>query len=62
MEQKWNEILLEAPHTPPRYHLWGGHRFDMEVQRNILLHFIHQKGLDAECVSFIETNFPDEDS
>lgn len=59
--EKRQEQLCEAPDTPPRFHLWGGHRFDMDAQRNILLHFIHEKGLDAECVAFIEQHFPDED-
>ncbi len=58
----WNEQYLEAPDTPPRFHLRGGHRFDLECQRNILLHFIRLKGLDDECVKFIEENFPDDDS
>jgi hypothetical protein len=46
------------PDTAPRYTLWGD-KWDMETARNALLHFIHEKELDAECEQWLDKHFPD---
>jgi hypothetical protein len=55
------EKLLDAPSTPPYFNLWAGNRFDMDQERNILLHFIESKGLSDECDAYIDKHFPKED-
>jgi hypothetical protein len=55
------EKLLEPPSTPPYFTLVAGHRFDMDQQRNLLLHFIHSKKLDKECEAWLDKHFPDSD-
>lgn len=60
-QQKKAQSLLDAPSTPPYFNLWAGHRFCMESQRNILLHFIESKGLSQECDRYIDKHFPRKD-
>ena len=44
------------------YELWRHINWGKRCQRNILLHFIHNKKLDSEFIKFLDDNFPkDED-
>ena len=44
---------LESPNTPARYALWGRHHWSDYHARNLLLHFIHHRGLDQDFLSFL---------
>ncbi len=48
----------DAP-TCLSYHTLWADRFDIEIQRNILLHFIVEKNLDADFVAYLKHHFPE---
>ena len=48
----------QPPHTRPYFHL-ATEKWDMDAQRNSLLHFIHEKGLDAEYLRWVYENAPE---
>ncbi len=50
---------LEPPDSPPYYHLWAGHWVDKEEQRNILLNFLDERGLNEEFIKYLDEHFPD---
>ena len=52
--------LTYAPQTAPRYFLWGSD-FDFEIARNVLLHYINEKGLNEDCLKWLKERFPEED-
>lgn len=50
----------QPPESRPYYFLWGT-KADMDVQRNILLRFIHERNLDEEFVEWFKENYKDLD-
>lgn len=50
---------LEPPDAPSYYYLWADHWADAIEQRNILLNFIVEKGLDEEFIKYINQHFPE---
>lgn len=52
---------LDSPDTPPYFHLITGHWADIDQQRNILLHFIHEKGLNEEFIKYLDKHFPEDE-
>lgn len=52
--------VTEPPNSPPYYDLWAN-KFDFEIARNILLNFIHEKGLDEEFIVYLEQHFPEDE-
>lgn len=47
-----------APPSEPYYHLWGKHELSMEQQRNVLLNFLHERGLDTEFMEYLNRHGP----
>lgn len=47
-----SKLQLDSPETKPRYALWAN-KWDDRQARNLLLHFIHQKGLDEEFLNLL---------
>jgi hypothetical protein len=47
----------EPPHTPPYFELVAVH-CPMDYQRDILLHFVHDKGFDGEFIAYLNEYFP----
>lgn len=45
--------LNDAPESKPYAKLWAA-RIDMELQRNVLLNYIHDVGLDEGFVAYLE--------
>ena len=50
---------LEPPDASPYYHLWSGHWIGKEGQRNILLNFLDEKGLNDEFIKYLDEHFPE---
>jgi len=46
------------PHSRPYFHI-SSEKWDMENQRNALLHYIHEKGLDEDCLVWVKENAPE---
>jgi hypothetical protein len=58
---KFNGDSSDAPSIQAYYHLWGKHEFDMDNQRNILLWFLNDKGLDKEFMEYLNYWFPEDE-
>ena len=50
--------FTEPPHTPIYFHI-SGEKWDMDQQRNSLLHYIHAKGLDEDCLRWVYESAPE---
>jgi hypothetical protein len=56
---KFQDRLRTPPPTKP-YSKVKCEKWDNEVARNVLLHFIEIEGLSEQCNEFLEAFFPDE--
>ena len=45
----------ETPSTSLYFHI-SGEKWDMDHQRNALLHYIESKGLSDECLTWLQEN------
>jgi hypothetical protein len=49
----------DVPNIESYFALWGKHEFDIESQRNILLHFVTDRKLDAGFMKYLDYHFPE---
>lgn len=47
------------PDIKSYYALWGKHEFDLDFQRNLLLHFIADNSLDGDFIKYLDYHFPE---
>lgn len=47
-----SKAQLDSPGSKPYYALWSA-KWDDHLARNLLLYFIHHKGLDEEFLNFL---------
>lgn len=50
----------DAPSSKPYFEL-SGSKFEMQYQRNVLLHFIHEKGLDEQFIAYLDFLAPEDE-
>ena len=46
------------PSSRPYFHI-SSEKWDMENQRNALLHYVHEHQLDDECLNWVKENAPE---
>lgn len=50
--------FTKPPSTRPYFHM-SGDKWDMDYQRNALLHFVEAQGLSDKCLDWLYTNAPE---
>lgn len=56
-----NDDLTVEPDTQPYFALTARNRFDIDLQRNILLNFVDGMCLNEEFMKFLDSHFPPEE-
>lgn len=55
-----SETKYDPPNSKPYYALWTSES-NMEVQRNILLIFIQENGMDETFIKWFDENYPEKE-